>query len=379
MDCLTLSVFRPLNAHNASVLFHIHAENFYSGSGNPYVYGPDYLVTREIILVLPNYRLGPLGFLCMQNETAPGNMALKDLSLALKWTRDNIEVFGGNPNNIAVSGEGKSGALAGLLALYPKSSENIKKVITESGSFLAHWSLDRNPIATAAKFLARINEINDESETNLSLENIKMTTILTAAQGIEFMPCVETIDENAFMTATPYATLLNNNIEISFLIGSAMYAGAHQAVHQTESSIAKLNEDYTILLPNDLQFSSSDLKQKTGERVKTQYFGNESIQLSDRRRLSLCFTDIGYLGPSIRTARRLVAAGATVFFYEFAFAGRLNRELLLIDRAVEGAVRGDIVGYLFTQDGIPCKEEFVSECRVVETLTEMLTNFLNSG
>ncbi|CAB3249592.1 unnamed protein product [Arctia plantaginis] len=378
-DCLTLSIFKPLNAENASVLFHIHAENFDSGSGDPSIYGPDYLVTKEIILVLPNYRLGPLGFLCMQNETAPGNMALKDLSLALNWTRDNIKAFGGDPNNIAVSGEGQSGALAGLLALYPMSKENVKKVITESGSLLAYWALDRDPTTTAANFLERLTEINNVSAENLSLENLNMSTILTAAKDIEFRPCVETVDENSFMTTTPYATLSNNKIDISFLIGSTMFAGAHQAIYQTDSSIAKLNEDSTHLLPNDLQFSSSSLKQETGQRVKMQYFGEEIIQLSDQHNLSLCFTDIRYLGPSIRTARRLVAAGATVFFYEFAFAGQLNRVLDSIGNPVGGAVRGDIIGYLFTQDGVPCKEELIAECNIVGNLTEMLTNFLNSG
>lgn len=53
-------------------------------------------------MVTMNYRLGALGFLNTGTEDAPGNAGLKDQILALKWVRDNIEAFGGNPDEVTI-------------------------------------------------------------------------------------------------------------------------------------------------------------------------------------------------------------------------------------------------------------------------------------
>lgn len=308
-------------------------------------------------------------------------MALKDLTLALSWIKNNIEAFGGNPDNIAVSGEGRSGALAGLLALYPMSKNYVSKVIAESGSFLSYWALDRDPIATAEELIDRILDEGDSmARVDISLSDIAVRAIVTAAKGIEFKPCLEVDTENAFMILTPHKMLTTETFEnITFLLGSAAFAGAHEALLQTEDSINKINEDISLLLPNDLKFNTATSRTKVGEQVKKQYFGDDDISLADVEDLSLCFTDMGYLGPGIRSARLLVAAGATVYFYEFAYVGELNRVLQSVNHAVEGAVRGDIVGYLFTQDGVIPGEELDAENKMVASLTEMWTNFLKSG
>ncbi|CAG9565790.1 unnamed protein product [Danaus chrysippus] len=83
-ECLTLTVMKPKDAAGADVLFHIHDSSFTSGSGDPLVYNPKHIVPKGVILVLPNYRLGPLGFLCLQNNTAPGNAGLKRSDAGVK-------------------------------------------------------------------------------------------------------------------------------------------------------------------------------------------------------------------------------------------------------------------------------------------------------
>lgn len=79
------------------------------GSGNTFLYGPDYIVQEGVILVTFNYRLGPIGFLSVGGD-APGNAGLKDQVLALKWVRDNIAAFGGNPNDVTIFGQSAGGA-----------------------------------------------------------------------------------------------------------------------------------------------------------------------------------------------------------------------------------------------------------------------------
>lgn len=376
-ECLTLSIFKPMEATDASVLFHIHEGYFSKGSGNPAIYGPEHLVSKGIILVLPNYRLGPLGFLCLHNTTAPGNAALKDLTLALKWVHDNIQKFGGNPAKIAVSGDGTAGALAGYLALSPLSKNYVSKVISESGSVLSHWAIDRTPMVVAASLARAIGVFE-------SWNDVQIEAAIRAGKDFTFRPCIERNMSNVenFMLATPWEMIENQEFATAFIIGSAQYAGVHDFIDDNTITIQGFLEDIGRLIPNDLRFQSANERNSVAEQIKNQYF-NESVTLGDVQKLATYFTDFAYLGPGIRTARSLVNSGATVFFYEFSFVGGFNRELLALekplDEAIKGAIKGDIVGYLFMSENqdesnVPARDQLM-----VDQLTDLWISFLKDG
>ncbi|XP_026760693.2 cholinesterase 1-like [Galleria mellonella] len=389
LDCLTLSIFKTINAENASVLFHIHDGNFTSGSGNPSLYEPEHLVNKGVILVLPNYRLGPLGFLCLQNETAPGNAGLKDLTFALNWTKENIELFGGNPSNIVVSGEGTAGALAQYLALSPKSRDYVSKVITDSGSVLSHWAIDRSPTETAEIFAEKLAELEDINDINLE-------TLFLDTRNITFRPCVEK-NEEGFITNSPWYILNNEKIYKTFMIGSANHAGLQEALNNDEHTFTQLNENFSMFLPNDLTFDKGQTeKDAVANKIRAQYFDNETISSDGLEKLSLYYTDANYLGPLVRLARSLVEAEATVYLYEFSFVGTLNSQLISLGRPIDGAARGDIIGYLFKEiDDIKVsknpgklnkiikkdkiKKDDKIEDKIVDMVTKLWVNYIESG
>lgn len=85
-----------------------------SGNGNSDLYGPQLLLDHNVILVSGNYRLGVLGFLSTGTRDCPGNNGLKDQLMMLKWVKENIAVFGGDPNDVTIFGQSAGGGSVGL-------------------------------------------------------------------------------------------------------------------------------------------------------------------------------------------------------------------------------------------------------------------------
>jgi len=92
------------------VMIFIHGGAFSRGSSRTDLYGPDYLLEKDVILVTFNYRLGAIGFLSLEDPSlnVPGNCGLKDQVFALNWIQTNIENFGGDPKNCCIFGESVS-------------------------------------------------------------------------------------------------------------------------------------------------------------------------------------------------------------------------------------------------------------------------------
>ncbi|CAH0728693.1 unnamed protein product, partial [Brenthis ino] len=365
-ECLTLSVFKPQSAESSGVLFYIHDSNFSNGSGDPQKYIPKNLVSKDLIVVLPNYRLGPLGFLCFQNRTAPGNAGLKDLSLALKWTFDNIKNFGGNASNIVVSGSGAAGAMVEYLLLFNGSRSFISKAIVESGFTLSPWALDRNPLRTAEKL---VDKLHTAGSSINSIEQADIEQLIRAAKDIDFRPCIES--EAGFLNHSPWALLENQTLKIPYMSGSANEAAMEEAFQQTEESLSHLNLNTYLLLPSDLKFDNDEERDKVGNQVKNQYFGENDITMDNRIKLSQCLSDSKYIYPGIRGARLLIKGGSTVFFYEFSY----SRE------ADSGAGRGAFINLVFSK--IDTNDEGTSytenEDSMKTKITNIWVNFIKTG
>ena len=78
------------------VMFWIHGGGYTTGDGSDQLYGPEYILDEDVILVTVQYRLGALGSLNLEDENAAGNQALWDQRLALQWVQRNIGSFGGD-------------------------------------------------------------------------------------------------------------------------------------------------------------------------------------------------------------------------------------------------------------------------------------------
>ncbi|XP_073973291.1 juvenile hormone esterase-like [Rhodnius prolixus] len=105
-DCLYLSVYSSNKKPRKllPVLIYLNYGGFFLGSGE-IDRSPEFFLDFDIVVVMPNYRLGVLGFLTMEDDIMPGNMGLKDQVMALVWVKNNIANFGGVPNQVTLIGE----------------------------------------------------------------------------------------------------------------------------------------------------------------------------------------------------------------------------------------------------------------------------------
>ena len=143
-DCLYLNVWTPAKAagEKLPVMVWIFGGAYYEGGGNsPHNHG-DSLAAKGVVLVNFNYRLGPLGFLAHPELTAEsehkasGNYALMDSIAVLKWVRDNIEQFGGDPDNVTIFGESAGAAIAAGLIGSPEAKGLFHRAVAESASWM---------------------------------------------------------------------------------------------------------------------------------------------------------------------------------------------------------------------------------------------------
>jgi len=130
-DCLYLNVYSPNVSLSLPVSVYIHGGGYEIGTA--ITYPSDILALHGVIVVVIQYRLGPFGFLTTGDSTAPGNYGLLDQVEALKWVKDNIENFGGNPKKVTIFGASAGGSSVGLHLLSPLSKDLFHQAIAESG------------------------------------------------------------------------------------------------------------------------------------------------------------------------------------------------------------------------------------------------------
>ncbi|KAM7283946.1 cholinesterase [Ixodes scapularis] len=134
-DCLHLNIWTPQvnrckpnwsECGTKSVVFFLHGGFFQvGGNRNDHLDGRYLAALGDVVVVVPNYRLGALGFLFDNTDEAPGNVGLDDQLLALEWTRANIGSFGGNGSDLTLMGHGAGATSIGYFLLNSGGSRGL--------------------------------------------------------------------------------------------------------------------------------------------------------------------------------------------------------------------------------------------------------------
>lgn len=138
-DCLTLNVVAPEAAGSEPlpVMVFIHGGGYMLGSSATPLYDGAALARRGCVYVSVNYRLGALGCLDLSSlstsdVTIDSNLFLRDLVMALRWVRDNIAAFGGDPGNVTIFGESAGAHAVATLLAVPAAKGLFAQAISES-------------------------------------------------------------------------------------------------------------------------------------------------------------------------------------------------------------------------------------------------------
>ncbi|KAL3218486.1 hypothetical protein MRX96_031524 [Rhipicephalus microplus] len=160
-DCLHLNIWVPhMDSGNAStssdsaeakehhpkkpVVVFFYGGGFQEGSNSDPRYDGRYLsALGGLVVVVPNYRVGPLGFISSGDEDEPGNLALLDQMMALDWVRSHIDDFDGDPGCIVVAGAGSGASSLALHLLSPEA----QGTMTDLRRFMLHSPSAYGPFA----------------------------------------------------------------------------------------------------------------------------------------------------------------------------------------------------------------------------------------
>jgi para-nitrobenzyl esterase len=139
-DCLVLNVWRPADTSTKlPVMVWIYGGGFVNGGSSPAVYDGSQFARQGIVFVSFNYRLGRFGFFAHPaltaeaNGTPTGNFAILDQIAALKWIKQNIKSFGGDPDRVTIFGESAGGGSVLALLTSPLSRGLFQQAMIESG------------------------------------------------------------------------------------------------------------------------------------------------------------------------------------------------------------------------------------------------------
>ncbi len=342
-DCLVLNVWTRGIADKVKrpVMFWIHGGGFQSGSGSSAGYDGTNLCKRgDVVVVTVNHRLNVMGFAFLGDlggaEFAnTGNVGMLDLVQALKWVRDNIEQFGGDPNRVMIFGESGGGRKVGSLLAMPDAKGLFHSAVIESGPSIK--VVTREDATFAAQ--AVLDELQIPKTNFRKLQDVPLDKLMTAYFAASrkhrfnhtitgFAPVVDgkVLPQHPFH---PAASAVMPDVPV--IVGT----NRTEMTLQLAGDAAAFNLDEpglltraTELLGNNAQSVLATYRQAVPTATPSELF---FLMISDHR----------YCAPIMKIAERRAALGkAPVYFYYFAWETPVQGGRLKSPHALE-------IGFVF--------------------------------
>lgn len=405
-DCLFVNVFTPglpsaggFSPVTYPVMIFIHGGFFESGSAN--IYGPEKLMDKGVILVTFNYRLGILGFLSTGDAVASGNCGLKDQLMAMRWVRENIEKFGGDPNAVTLFGQGAGAASVSLHMVSPQSQGLFNRAILQSGSGLCDWAIEEDPRGYARDIAQRLGCPTDSTTAliecvrntpTLEVLKVQRETKVFGKFPLRAVPVVEKAGNNRFLPDYPLHLFSAGNFRrIPIIAGINKDEGAYFYPLLLNNYRDALRENPSFLRTNLIPkfiMTTTNIRgnvDSVSETLIFEYFnrvkdGNVSQVVQPFVNMS---TDAMYVACNDKTLRTYSASGAQVYMYTFEYRGENSMvELQYGPQSTyfdPGVAHGDELLYLFNIDEDGLKQPSLLDNLVSGRMIALWTDFVKFG
>ncbi|GJQ73730.1 hypothetical protein Trydic_g14064 [Trypoxylus dichotomus] len=404
-DCLMLNVYTnelPTNGKEVRkpVVVFFHPGGFYAYTGAIYMFGPQYLLDEDIVLVTANYRLGSLGFLSTGTKEAPGNNGFKDQVVVLKWIRDHIKVFGGDPDMVTLSGYSAGAVSTTLHMISPMSRGLFHRAIVMSASGLGHSTLPTNQYDLAQK-QARLLNCTDDSPTNI----INCLKTKTAQEIADTLPGFREVGpdpiliwrsviepdfgQERFLTEHPVTSAIHGRfVKIPVMLGitELEFGYVSNNAVRFQDFLDLLTNDYRRILPIIFNYErNTSRSNEISDTLKRFYLGDGVVGNTTHTKdgIEYLYAD-GTTGFSVNRATKLIADKNTesTYYYCFTYRGRHSFYYLpdTNNTQTAGAVHHDDLMYLFYMSSLfPHITRNDPEWETVNRYVKIWTNFVKTG
>ncbi|XP_046453233.1 esterase E4-like isoform X4 [Daphnia pulex] len=400
-DCLVLNVYTPnINPIEKAlpVMVWIHGGGFTTGSGNfeTDFYGPGYILDRDVVLVTFNYRLGLFGFLSTEDKEAPGNYALMDQSLAIKWVKEHIANFGGNPDSITIFGESAGSASVEFQILSPHSKGLFHRAIAQSGATGCPWALHRSvgeytrllaedlncPTSNSRELLACLRNI-DAKQIMESRKKL-MIPISFGLYPVAFGPRVDSEREFPFLPDSPEVLVSRKQFNhVPIIAGltkdeGGLFAASLAGPYGENLELLKKDPVDAVLYAIGMEKHKNGLE--IAQKAHDHYFVSKenNDMITQYGELS---SDIGFfkcVDDSVKLLRQY--SDHPVYYYHYAHHGQ-NSLVKMFNGPSDmdfGASHGDELLLMFNSKMIAPMTD-PNDMKVSKMLLDLWTSFASNG
>ncbi|MBV8738684.1 MAG: carboxylesterase/lipase family protein [Alphaproteobacteria bacterium] len=336
-DCLRLNVWTPgIGAAKRPVMVWLHGGGFsFGSSNNARLEGTNLCKRGDVVLVTVNQRLNIFGHLDLSEAIGgeyaqSGNAGTLDMVAALEWVRDNIAVFGGNPDNVTIFGESGGGGKVSTLMAMPRAQGLFQRAIVQSGAAIRLRDRERALRLTEAV----LRKLEIARGDIAALQSVPMNRLLAAIE-----PATKAIGPSRWplLDRYPFGPVVDGDL----LPRQPFDPDAPEVSADIPLIVGDTKDEATLYLSQDDRVWNDTLTEDQLRAALEPIAGARTEQVIETyrrlnpgatpaRRLAATLTDCNFRIRSLLMAERRARQGwAPVWMYSFAwetpaFGGRLR-------------------------------------------------------
>ncbi|WP_433448558.1 carboxylesterase/lipase family protein [Streptomyces sp. CA-142005] len=212
-DYLTVNVWTPAAAQSdLPVMVFVHGGGFVAGSTRSAMYDGSAFARDGVVLVTLNYRLGIAGFLDLPG--APANRGLLDVVAALRWVRENIAAFGGDPDNVTLFGQSAGATVVGGVLATAEAAGLFRRAIVQSGSGLGAFTTEQAARVTAAA--AEVLGVEPHVDAFAEISDERLVEAASKLAGIDLQTATH---HDPLIGLSPFSLVLDTQPAVSVAAG----------------------------------------------------------------------------------------------------------------------------------------------------------------